>query len=115
MVVAVGTKSGDRRTESEVQIKESYQIWFPFIVHRWTVVIGRFRMLYCDPDSSYCFVYSLEDEQSEMTIEPILPQELLATKEEVPLGMGPPTRAELLAHYPARFTWSQLKTFVNSG
>ncbi|OCH85959.1 hypothetical protein OBBRIDRAFT_797657 [Obba rivulosa] len=33
----------------------------------------------------------------------------------VPLGTGPPTREELLAHYPAKFTWQQLKTFVNSG
>ena len=33
----------------------------------------------------------------------------------VPLRSGPPTRDELLVHYPARFTWSQLKTFVNSG
>ncbi|THV03044.1 hypothetical protein K435DRAFT_827275 [Dendrothele bispora CBS 962.96] len=28
---------------------------------------------------------------------------------------GPPTREELLANYPAKFTWEQLKTFVNSG
>ncbi|KAF9468636.1 hypothetical protein BDZ94DRAFT_1287112 [Collybia nuda] len=34
---------------------------------------------------------------------------------DVPPGTGPPTREELLAHYPAKFTWSQLKTFVNSG
>jgi len=33
----------------------------------------------------------------------------------VPLGNGPPTKEELLAHYPADFTWEQLKTFVNSG
>lgn len=33
----------------------------------------------------------------------------------VPLGTGPPTREELLAHYPADFTWEQLKAFVNSG
>ncbi|KAJ6504602.1 hypothetical protein C8R47DRAFT_1102890 [Mycena vitilis] len=32
-----------------------------------------------------------------------------------PLGSGPPTREELLAHYPAKFTWNELKTFVNSG
>ncbi|KAH7914256.1 hypothetical protein BJ138DRAFT_434967 [Hygrophoropsis aurantiaca] len=31
------------------------------------------------------------------------------------LGDGPPTREELLVHYPAKFTWIQLKTFVNSG
>ncbi|KAF5369363.1 hypothetical protein D9758_002496 [Tetrapyrgos nigripes] len=39
-----------------------------------------------------------------MTISP-------ATK-DVP---GPPTREELLNDYPAKFTWEQLKTFVNSG
>ncbi len=33
----------------------------------------------------------------------------------VPLGTGPPTREELLVHYPAKFTWKQLKVFVNSG
>ncbi|THH26822.1 hypothetical protein EUX98_g7362 [Antrodiella citrinella] len=33
----------------------------------------------------------------------------------VPLLTGPPTKEELLAHYPAKFTWAQLKTFVNSG
>ncbi|KAF9077468.1 hypothetical protein BDP27DRAFT_1208474 [Rhodocollybia butyracea] len=33
----------------------------------------------------------------------------------VPLGAGTPTRDELLVHYPAKFTWDQLKTFVNSG
>ncbi|KAJ7160042.1 hypothetical protein C8R46DRAFT_1001192 [Mycena filopes] len=33
----------------------------------------------------------------------------------VPLGSGLPTREELLVHYPAKFTWNQLKTFVNSG
>ncbi|KAJ6611430.1 hypothetical protein B0H10DRAFT_2056636 [Mycena sp. CBHHK59/15] len=33
----------------------------------------------------------------------------------VPLRSGLPTRDELLVHYPAKFTWSQLKTFVNSG
>ncbi|KAI0631935.1 hypothetical protein C8Q77DRAFT_1122797 [Trametes polyzona] len=35
--------------------------------------------------------------------------------ETVPLGTGPPTREELLVYYPAKFTWKQLKTFVNSG
>ncbi|KAH8085412.1 hypothetical protein BXZ70DRAFT_900205 [Cristinia sonorae] len=34
---------------------------------------------------------------------------------EVPLRTGPPTKEELIAHYPAKFTWNQLKTFVNSG
>ncbi|KAF8645156.1 hypothetical protein AX16_007984 [Volvariella volvacea WC 439] len=36
-------------------------------------------------------------------------------KTTVPLRTGPPTREELLVHYPAKFTWEQLKTFVNSG
>lgn len=34
---------------------------------------------------------------------------------EVPLRSGPPTREELLRYYPAKFSWTQLKTFVNSG
>ncbi|EIW59356.1 uncharacterized protein TRAVEDRAFT_46663 [Trametes versicolor FP-101664 SS1] len=33
----------------------------------------------------------------------------------VPLGTGLPTREEMLVYYPAKFTWTQLKTFVNSG
>lgn len=33
----------------------------------------------------------------------------------VPLGSGLPTREQLLVHYPAKFTWLELKTFVNSG
>ncbi|KAH9047673.1 hypothetical protein EDB84DRAFT_1460551 [Lactarius hengduanensis] len=33
----------------------------------------------------------------------------------VPLGEGPPMKEELVVHYPAKFTWKQLKTFVNSG
>ncbi|KAJ7143512.1 hypothetical protein C8R43DRAFT_1014451 [Mycena crocata] len=33
----------------------------------------------------------------------------------VPLGSGLPTREELLVHYPAKFTWNELKTFINSG
>ncbi|KAI0036577.1 hypothetical protein K488DRAFT_40918 [Vararia minispora EC-137] len=37
------------------------------------------------------------------------------TPETVPIGEGPPTREQLLVHYPASFTWHQLKTFVNSG
>ncbi|KAF9046083.1 hypothetical protein BJ165DRAFT_1414889 [Panaeolus papilionaceus] len=36
-------------------------------------------------------------------------------KETVPLRTGPPTREELFVYYPAKFTWNQLKTFVNSG
>ncbi|ESK95238.1 hypothetical protein Moror_3996 [Moniliophthora roreri MCA 2997] len=37
------------------------------------------------------------------------------TSESVSLGTGPPTREELLVYYPPKFTWDQLKTFVNSG
>lgn len=33
----------------------------------------------------------------------------------VAVGYGPPTKQELLVHYPARFTWPQLKAIVNSG
>ncbi|KAI0763601.1 hypothetical protein BD413DRAFT_581696 [Trametes elegans] len=33
----------------------------------------------------------------------------------VPLRTGPPTREEMLVYYPAKFTWKQLKTFINSG
>lgn len=32
-----------------------------------------------------------------------------------PLGTGPPTKYELLVHYPPKFTWQQLKAFINSG
>ncbi|KAH9851714.1 hypothetical protein C2E23DRAFT_732402 [Lenzites betulinus] len=39
----------------------------------------------------------------------------LPSQDHVPLGTGPPTREEMLAYYPAKFTWRQLKTFVNSG
>ncbi|TFK73638.1 hypothetical protein BDN72DRAFT_834520 [Pluteus cervinus] len=37
------------------------------------------------------------------------------TAETVPLRTGPPTKEELLVHYPAKFTWEQLQVFVNSG
>ncbi|KAG1899973.1 uncharacterized protein F5891DRAFT_952994 [Suillus fuscotomentosus] len=53
-----------------------------------------------------------------MTIEPPLdtPDDVSHRKIiQVSLRTGPPTREELLAHYPAKFTWHQLKTFVNSG
>ena len=35
--------------------------------------------------------------------------------QNVTLGEGPPTKEELLVYYPAKFTWEQLKTFMNSG
>ena len=38
-----------------------------------------------------------------------------ALADAVPLGTGPPTREELVAHYPAKFTWRELRTFINSG
>ncbi|KAJ7643862.1 hypothetical protein FB45DRAFT_735602 [Roridomyces roridus] len=44
-----------------------------------------------------------------------MPDALAPSADVVPLGTGLPTRAELLVHYPAKFTWIQLKTFVNSG
>ncbi|OAX41395.1 hypothetical protein K503DRAFT_735631 [Rhizopogon vinicolor AM-OR11-026] len=53
-----------------------------------------------------------------MTIEPPLsPPDNIDSQKiiKVPLRTGPPTREELLAHYPAKFTWDQLKAFVNSG
>ena len=31
------------------------------------------------------------------------------------IGAGLPTYQELVDHYPAKFTWQELKTFVNSG
>jgi len=37
------------------------------------------------------------------------------TEAEVPLRTGPPTREELAVYYPAKFTWIQIKMFVNSG
>ena len=40
---------------------------------------------------------------------------VMAEAEDVPLGKGPPTREELLVYYPAKFSWHQLKTFINSG
>ncbi|THH20585.1 hypothetical protein EW146_g786 [Bondarzewia mesenterica] len=41
------------------------------------------------------------------------PEKLSA--ENVQLGSGPPTREELLVYYPSKFTWQQMKTFVNAG
>jgi hypothetical protein len=34
---------------------------------------------------------------------------------DVPLGTGLPTKEELIAHYPAKFSWTQLRAFVNAG
>ena len=33
----------------------------------------------------------------------------------VPIGTGPPTKEELEAYYTPKFTWDQLKLFINSG
>lgn len=81
-------------------------------------------MIVCDFDSCYCVVTSLddiEDSERDMAVDNILisptpPTVTQAlTPENVPLRAGPPTREELLVHYPARFTWNQLKTFINAG
>ncbi|EJC98832.1 uncharacterized protein FOMMEDRAFT_95368 [Fomitiporia mediterranea MF3/22] len=37
------------------------------------------------------------------------------TVEHVQLGTGPPKRGELQSFYPPKFTWWQLKLFINSG
>lgn len=39
----------------------------------------------------------------------------ILTKDTVPLRTGPPTREELMVYYPAKYTWEQLRIFVNSG
>lgn len=33
----------------------------------------------------------------------------------LPIGTGPPTREEIRVHYPPKFTWEQLKLFINAG
>ena len=81
----------------------------------------RDEFYYCDPDSRYCYADFDQDDQDEMTVtidtnasEHVSARPLLRP-EDVPLRTGPPTKEELIVHYPAKFTWSQLKTFVNSG
>ena len=37
------------------------------------------------------------------------------TVEHVPLGTGPPTLDEVRIYYPPKFTWWQLKLFINAG
>ncbi|EPS97517.1 hypothetical protein FOMPIDRAFT_1128400 [Fomitopsis schrenkii] len=39
----------------------------------------------------------------------------ILSPESVSLRSGPPTREELLVHYPPQFTFHQLKTFINAG
>lgn len=74
-------------------------------------------MIYCDPVSGSCYFYPTDDD---MTVDPATPNGLDAAAtyhrpEDVPLREGLPTHDELLVHYPARFTWQQLRCFVNSG
>ena len=57
------------------------------------------------------FITLLKDDQrKEITL-----KGSMTTKDKCPLGTGPPTRQELIDHYPAKFTWEDLKTFINSG
>lgn len=73
-------------------------------------------MSLCDYGFGYCFISSLDNmaiDSPQDTRAGILPPGF--NVENVPVGTGRPTREELLAHYPAKFTWTQLKTFVNSG
>ena len=79
-------------------------------------------MFYCDPNSRYCYAVSFDDDMTVSTnafnntaTDPSRPEVVSLRPEDVPLRAGPPTREELLVHYPAKFTWEQLKTFVNSG
>lgn len=37
------------------------------------------------------------------------------SSESVSLRSGPPTREELVVHYPPKFAFHQLKTFINAG
>lgn len=71
--------------------------------------------VYCDPDSRYCFAISLDDMTVESAVAMQERQKSVSLPHDAPLGDGPPTREELLAHYPAKFTWTHMKTFVNSG
>ncbi|KAI0309923.1 hypothetical protein OF83DRAFT_1232317 [Amylostereum chailletii] len=41
--------------------------------------------------------------------------DITLSPDTVPLGEGPPTKEQMLVYYPAKFTWKQIKTFVNSG
>lgn len=50
-----------------------------------------------------------------MPTEGITDDTQFSSQEEDSSSTGPPTREELLTRYPAKFTWNQLKTFVNSG
>lgn len=41
--------------------------------------------------------------------------DIVSDQQQVPLGHGPPTKEELALYYPPKFTWPQLKLFINSG
>lgn len=71
--------------------------------------------VYCDPDSRYCFAFSLDEDMTIESAAALQEKQKAPLLDGVPLREGPPTREELLAHYPAKFTWTQMKTFVNSG
>ena len=50
-----------------------------------------------------------------MDLEVMSSESAMQTANGAPLRGGPPTKEELVAHYPAKFTWKHMKTFVNSG
>jgi hypothetical protein len=74
----------------------------------------KFIFIHVDNQASYCHVtpptHRFSHSSRRMTFDyPADPQHA------VPLGEGTPTKEELLVHYPSKFTWEQLRTFVNSG
>lgn len=82
------------------------------------VYLGDFPILmnFCDFDLGCCFVSSLDTMaiDNAQDLRPDVPS-LASTVANVSPLRGRPTKEELLVHYPAKFTWSQLKTFINSG
>ncbi|KAI5117003.1 hypothetical protein M0805_002671 [Coniferiporia weirii] len=44
-----------------------------------------------------------------------MPDSLLSELREVPLGTGPPTHDELRVYYTPKFSWAQLRLFINAG
>lgn len=78
-------------------------------IYRWEISLGTKKKVSCRSSWSNL---------NTMTIEPTSgPQNNTTSHKiiQVPLRTGPPTREELIFYYPAKFTWDQLKTFVNSG
>jgi hypothetical protein len=71
------------------------------------------------PSSSSIITLRTEPRQGpvEMTvdIENTFASYRVLSPKDVPLRTGPPTKEELRVYYPPKFTWAQLKTFVNSG